>query len=248
MWQSLKQGIKTIANFFHIYITKNQLYDRQTQLVLHKILKKDSNCIDVGCHKGEVLDQMLQFAYEGRHFGFEPIPDLFKGLQKKYEADERVTIFDSALSDESGSFQFNYVVSNPSYSGLRKRDYDRPTETDTQIQVRTERLDSVLPDQVPVDFIKIDVEGAEFFVLQGAKQLIRREKPHIVFEFGMGAANHYEVQPADIYLFFSDLNMGINTLGGFLEGKNPFDVNAMNEQYSRRKNYYFIAYPLTSEE
>jgi hypothetical protein len=138
------------------------------------------------------------------------------------------------------------VVSNPSYSGLRKRDYDRPGEKDTQIEVRTERLDSILSNEPTVDFIKIDVEGAEFLVLQGSKQLIRRHRPHIVFEFGMGAANHYGVVPADIHGFFSDLNMGINTLGGFLDKEEPFDEKAFKEQYSERKNYYFIAYPLSS--
>ena len=247
MKQYLKQGVKNIANFFHIYITKNQLYDSQTQRVLQRLLKKDSNCIDVGCHKGEVLDQMLQFAPSGQHFGFEPIPDLYSSLKERYNADKRVTIFDVALSDESGSFQFNYVVSNPSYSGLLKRDYDRPTEKDTQIQVRTERLDSVLSEKIPVDFMKIDVEGAEFIVLQGARQLIRREKPHIVFEFGMGAANHYGVQPKDIFGFFSDLTMGIQTLGGFLDDVPSFDEVAFHEQYVKRKNYYFIAYPMTSK-
>ena len=39
-----------------------------------------------------------------------------------------------------------------------------------QIRVETERLDQVIPENTRIDFIKIDVEGAEFEVLKGAEK------------------------------------------------------------------------------
>ncbi|MEZ4983026.1 MAG: FkbM family methyltransferase [Saprospiraceae bacterium] len=65
---------------------------------------------------------------------------------------------------------FNYVVSNPAYSGLQKRRYDRPNEIDEKIEVETDLLDNVLAEDTRIDFMKIDVEGGEFFVLKGAQK------------------------------------------------------------------------------
>src|SRR6056297_593092 len=242
----IKNWIKGVANFLHIYITKNQLYDRQTQLILKQIIKPDSNCIDVGCHKGEVLDLILQSAPNGQHFAFEPIPNLFENLSLRYKSDSRIQLYDIALSNKQGRVSFNYVVSNPAYSGLRKRAYDREGEIDKKIEVQTNLMDQILPNDFQVDFMKIDVEGAEFLVLQGAEETVSTYQPYIIFEFGMGAANHYNVSPQDIYHYFNNKKMSLNTLGGFLESESPFSVEDFSRQYTEEKNYYFIAYPDTS--
>lgn len=62
----------------------NNDYDIQTTKILKKLLKIDSNCIDVGCHKGSILDEILRFAPEGQHYAFEPLPDLCAYLKRKY--------------------------------------------------------------------------------------------------------------------------------------------------------------------
>lgn len=240
----LKSALKSILIFFHIYLTKNQLYDRQTELVITQIIRPDSNCIDIGAHKGEVLDQILKAAPEGQFFAFEPLPDLFEGLSRRYANDRRIQLYNIALSNEKGQTAFNYVVSNPAYSGLRKRSYDRKDELDETIQVESGLLDEILPDDIPIDFIKIDVEGAEYLVLQGAEKTISKWTPHIVFEFGLGAANHYKVSPNDMYNYFSTKGMSINTLGGFLKSEPPFSLQEFESQYTQGQNYYFIAYPI----
>ena len=53
-----------------IAITKNQRIRLADRLIISKVCGKGSCGIDVGCHKGEVLDIMLQYAPEGTHFGF----------------------------------------------------------------------------------------------------------------------------------------------------------------------------------
>lgn len=56
----IKSLLKCLFIFFHIDITKNIEYDRLTKQILKKNLKKNSNCLDIGCHKGEILDLMLK--------------------------------------------------------------------------------------------------------------------------------------------------------------------------------------------
>ncbi|MFM7401390.1 MAG: FkbM family methyltransferase, partial [Bacteroidota bacterium] len=117
MKELIKKALKSLPFDF----TLNQRYDRLTRKVIKSVCRPDSHCIDVGCHKGEILDLLIAAAPRGVHYGFEPIPDLFDKLKQKYGTDNRCHILDIALSDNKGTASFNYVVSNPSYSGLQKR-------------------------------------------------------------------------------------------------------------------------------
>jgi FkbM family methyltransferase len=235
--------IKSLIKKLPIAFTKNQQYDAQTVKILKKICRTDSNCIDVGCHKGEMLDLILKYAPRGQHYCFEPLPDLFEGLiQKKYP--QNCHFFDTALSRESGSTSFNYVVSNPSYSGILRRRYDRPNEEDTTITVQTELLDNIIPQNMVIDFIKIDVEGAEMLVLEGAKNTIERCKPIVVFEHGLGASDVYGTTPRQIFTFFEKSNMHISLMRDWLSSNPPLSMQSFEEQFNHSKNYYFIAHPV----
>ena len=237
MLNTLKSLIKKLP----IAFTKNQQYDAQTVKILKKICQPHSNCIDVGCHKGEMLDLILKYAPTGQHFCFEPLPDLFAGLiQKQYPSN--CHFYEVALSRETGSTSFNYVVSNPSYSGILRRKYDRPSEEDTNITVKTELLDNIIPSDMVIDFIKIDVEGAEMLVLSGAKKTIERCKPIVVFEHGLGASDVYGTTPRQIFTFFKDCGMNISLMRDWLSAKPPLSINAFEDEFNQSKNYYFIAH------
>ena len=233
--------IKSLIKKLPIAFTKNQQYDAQTVKILKRICRRDSNCIDVGCHKGEMLDLILKFAPQGQHDCFEPLPNLYKGLiQKNYPPN--CHFYDVALSRESGTTSFNYVVSNPSYSGILRRRYDRPNEEDTLITVRTELLDNIIPADKTIDFIKIDVEGAEMLVLEGAQKTINRCKPIIVFEHGLGASDVYGTTPRQIFTFFEKNGMYISLMRDWLTSKPPLSIKAFEYQFNHSKNYYFIAH------
>jgi len=66
--------IKNIASRVPICFTQNQRYDKETRGIMKGLLRADSNCIDIGCHKGEILREMLKYAPNGQHFAFEPLP------------------------------------------------------------------------------------------------------------------------------------------------------------------------------
>ena len=241
----MKRILKRILHYSPVALTKNQHYDRLTRKVIRAVCKRDSNCIDVGCHKGEILDLMCAAAPDGHHWGFEPIPVLYQELLQKY-AGTACSISPLALSTEAGEAQFNYVTSNPSYSGLLRRRYDRPNEEDTSITVQTARLDDVLPADFPVDLIKIDVEGAEMLVLGGARETVARTKPVVIFEHGIGASDVYGTGPDEVFRFFQSLGYSIALLGDFLVKKQPFTAAQFAAQYHGRKNFYFVASPLSA--
>lgn len=242
MSNSLKEAAKRFLKSLPIAFTQNQRYDRQTHQVIQKVCKQNSNCLDVGCHKGEIMDLFLHYAPQGAHYGFEPVPVLYEGLLKKYSGVKNCHLLDTALSDKKGTSSFNYVVSNPSYSGLLKRSYDHPNEQDTLITVHTERLDDLLPADLPVDLIKIDVEGGEILVLRGAMGTLARCKPVVIFEHGLGASELYGATPEQVFDLFEQCGLRVSLMRRFLDDQPPLTREEFTRHYYRKLDYYFIAY------
>jgi len=221
-------------------------YDVQTLAVMQRVLHNDSNCVDVGCHQGSILAEMLRFAPRGTHFAFEPIPLLYQGLRESFRNVANLELYDCALSDTAGDAAFQHVVSNPGYSGFRKRRYDRPAEHVQEIQVRTQRLDALIPQHIAIQFVKVDVEGAELQVFRGAVETIQRSRPTIVFEHGLGAADCYGTSPERVYdLLTIDCGLRLFLMAQWLENNGRTDLNrsAFCEQFASGANYYFMAHP-----
>lgn len=236
--------LKRLVKKLPVVITRNQQYDSQTKQIIRKVCTPHSNTVDVGTHHGDVLDVLLQQAPDGMHYGFEPLPGFYQSLLIKYQQQKNIVLFDLALSDVNGSSSFNHVTSNPSYSGIKKRNYDRTDERDETIEVRTARLDDVLLSQNKrIDFIKIDVEGAELSVLKGAAELMKRDRPVIVFECGLGGSDVYDTTPAELFTFFTDLGYSISLLKNYLNEEPALTKTSFEQQYYQKLNYYFVALP-----
>jgi FkbM family methyltransferase len=228
----------------HEPMTLSELYDRQTAAIMERALAADAVCVDVGCNVGAILDEMLRVAPRGRHHAFEPLPDLFRDLQRRFGHLPNVELYNLALSDRSGRSTFQHVVTNHAYSGLRRRRYDRPNEQVVEITVQVEPLDRLLPAAQAVDFIKIDVEGAELEVLRGAAATITRCRPLIVFEHGIGGSDFYGTTPESVYdLLVGACGLHISLLGDWLAGRGPLSRAELAEQFHRQSNFYFLAHP-----
>lgn len=237
----IKNTIRLTLNFLHLDLTKNLEYDRLTKAIMKSVIKEDSNCIDVGCHKGEILDAILNLSTNGQHFAFEPIPYLFENLKAKYK--EQVTIFPYALSDKEGQSTFQLVKNAPAYSGINRRKYAVDKPDIEEIQVELKQLDSLIPTDTKIDFIKIDVEGGEFDVLKGAKSMLKKNQPIIVFEFGLGASEFYGTKPLDIYQYLtSEIGLKISTLKSFIHKGASMDLPEFEQVFNSNKEYYFIAH------
>lgn len=240
----MKQLLKQLLTLLHISVTRNQKYDAYTRKIIERSITPRSNCIDIGCHKGEILDLMIKGAGDGVKMGFEPIPELYDFLTEKYRNQPLVKIYDVALYDSAGVTTFQHVLNAPAYSGIKKRRYDGKQVEIEQIQVRTGMLDEIIPATLHIDLIKIDVEGAEFRVMLGGKATLQRCKPVVIFEFGMGAAEFYDSTPEKLYLFLSgDCEMKISTLKGFLEKTQALSKEQFVDCYRTGKEYYFVAHP-----
>jgi FkbM family methyltransferase len=238
----IRELVKSVIVRLELPLTQNLKYDIYTKKIMRRVLNSSSNCIDIGCHKGEILDEILKYAPSGKHYAFEPLPHLYKVLQEKYKG-KNITLYPVALFDTKGVTSFKYVVNAPAYSGLRERKYDFPNPEISDLTVDTNLLDNLIPENEQIDFIKIDVEGAEFPVLRGGVKTICRCKPVIIFEFGIGAADHYGVKPEIFYEFItSECGLFVSTLKGFLNGNEKLSKEKFCSLYLDRLEYYFVAY------
>lgn len=225
----------------HIDLNKNMHYDRLTRKIMKNYLKPDSNCIDIGCFKGEILDEILKLAPEGIHFAFEPIPAFYNELRSRYKS--KVEIFPFAISDSRAITTYNFVRNAPAYSGLKIRSYKVENPDIQVIEVETRPLDDIIPETLAIHFIKLDVEGGEYHVFLGAKNLIKKDKPLIVFESGMGSIKNYNVKPEDIFDYLhGEFDYKISLLKNFNNKKSPLSRENFLEVYLNETEYYFVAH------
>jgi FkbM family methyltransferase len=220
-------------------LSLNSRYDLETIEII-KQLPSQANCIDIGAHKGDILLDILKYVPGGKHYAFEPLPHLYKELENKFS--RQCTVLPYALSDTNGETSFNYVISNPAYSGIRKREYDRPNEEDTLITVQQRRLDDVIPPDVPVHFIKIDVEGGEYPLLRGTQRIMSSFHPLIIYEQGKGGSDVYGTDPGEFFDFMAKAGYSISLMEYFLYGKESLSREEYVHHFLKKYNFYFIAY------
>jgi FkbM family methyltransferase len=212
---------------------RNRKDDQNLLLLLAAILAPDSNCIDIGANIGDILGDICRIAPDGSHKAYEPLPSLCQDLRARFP---NVAVHQVALSNQTGESDFVFVKNRPSRSGLRRPEYD---SDDTEVlRTSLEPLDSLIgQDYIPA-LIKIDVEGAEQQVLEGAKETIRRHHPVIVFEHDARWAAHYDTQPRDIYGLLCD-DFGLSIFD--MDGDGPYRLAQFEQLVLQRCRWNFFA-------
>jgi FkbM family methyltransferase len=205
------------------------------RLLLAFTLSSDSNCIDVGAHEGRVLADMIRIAPNGRHIAYEPLPLLAAKLKKRFPG---VDVRAAALSNFDGASDFVYVRNLPAYSGLKRRTYPSAPDIET-LTVRAERLDDHLPADYIPSLIKIDVEGAEQLVIEGAIETLKRHQPVVLFEHGRGGSDYYGSTPGNLHGLLCH-QAGLRIFD--LDGNGPYCLAQLEDAYARGHHWNFVAH------
>jgi FkbM family methyltransferase len=213
--------------------------DAQVALILPKILKSDSNCVDVGAHVGDVCAKFVELAPRGRHFAFEAIPLLAEKVRLRFP---QMTVRCLAISDQSGQIEFNWVSNNPAYSGIKARSDLRKEDHIERIQAETAALDTLIPSDVVVRLIKVDVEGGELGVFRGADRILREHKPFIIFEHG-SASKDYGTTSADIFQILSSHGLRIWRYDHWLADQPAFEQASFIACVEAGQHWNFLAGP-----
>lgn len=151
---------------------------------------------DVGAFMGyHALAFAALVGEQGRVVTFEPNPfnveRIRMNLERSPDLAPRVTVVTDALSNEDGqtAFTFSSSVDTGNSSGSHIAGAFAPEvssvyESFEQITVNTVRADTLLREgRVPVpSLIKMDVEGAEAMVLEGAVEMLSTARPTLLLE------------------------------------------------------------------
>ena len=143
--------------------------------------------IDIGANLGEWSLQMARsVGPTGKLYAFEPVPTLNKSLNKTLLVNGQfhAHTISKAVSNADGETIFTF---NKEHTGVSKiGDFDTSDETE-KLVIETVKLDSFINEKgiKRIDFIKVDVEGHEAEVIEGASECLSLYKPAIVLEAGL---------------------------------------------------------------
>jgi FkbM family methyltransferase len=207
---------------------------------LRRVIREDSNCIDVGCHIGSMLSTMVKLAPRGRHLAFEPVPHKAAWLTKKFPD---VDVRHLALGDEPGVVRFFQNLDRPGYSGLRK--HDTGGDALQEIEVECRRLDDEVPADRHIDVIKIDVEGGDLGVLRGGVRVLAESRPFLIFECTLSGLEAFGLTPGEVYDFMQAQDYDVCLARDYLEqGVRPLDAVAFEAaQHYPFKAFSFLGLP-----
>ncbi len=159
--------------------------------------RKPGLIVDVGAAAGMLTRLALSYSPTSRAICFEPFPGNWPHLEKALGALDNVTIVKQAVSDQPGEADF-YVRSTVSaeqnwhglvgYSSIG-RIVTHVVDPGKTIRVPVTTIDAHVEE--PVLFLKIDVQGNELRVLNGAVKTFERgiEAAHIEFNGNIDVLN-----------------------------------------------------------
>jgi len=140
------------------------------------------NVLDLGAQSGFytlLLSRLV--GPNGRVFAFEPLPANFRLLDENVRLNNlrNVVVSDEAVAQVSGELSFPFPHHEKSLVA-------GPLHKDDNLGILTVRgisLDDIaLRAKVPIDFVKMDIEGAEWAALQGAERVLREFHPRLMIE------------------------------------------------------------------
>jgi FkbM family methyltransferase len=165
--------------------------------------------LDIGAHYGEWAKTALAAFQEANVISFEPFPESFAELQRQTSGNTRHTAVNAAAGDTQGELEF-FLYENSCLNSLTSQSawtVQAKWNSIASIKVQAVRLDEWCGREKlqQVDLLKVDTEGFDLKVLQGAEGLFQRRCVKFIYvEFNdlqsIDNATGGSLYPIDYYL------------------------------------------------
>ena len=176
------------------------LYQEDVLEAIRGLTRAGDVVLDIGAHHGFMTCVAAGCAgSSGCVISFEPNPHALARLRSALKLNqlENVTVMDKAVGDKPGRVTLNVQKGTATWNTSLFRDM-----VDTGYEVEAVEVDMITVDAFVEEtglfpsLMKIDVEGAEFLVIQGARQTLRQHRPALIMEFNpiAAAAAHSTIQ------------------------------------------------------
>lgn len=190
-WWRDRWGSELLLNP-HYHLDSNIIafgyYDKALHLCIDSIVRRGMICFDVGANIGSVATHLARrVGPDGRVHAFEPVPRIRERLRKNLERNnlqKTVIVHDMALSNRTGTASFAVAESDAENQGQGSLvNQDNPS-LNVAVEVRTTTLDQLVRDNRidQIDFMKIDIQGAEILLLEGGHETFARLAPDLLVE------------------------------------------------------------------
>lgn len=205
----------------------NKAYHDDNIFLVGKFLKPNSVIIDVGANIGLYG---CAYAQLYKHLNptiiaIEAVDTNFKLLEKNIANNQfkNFHAINIALGDKPGMLEFMVPADDSigNFIGTNIEESTGPNKKGKIVKkVKMDTLDNIMKDKGidQCDFIKIDIEGAELFMLNGSKEFISKTRPVIQFEY-----NQYWLESVGVS--FKDFNQYFQLLDYvlYIEKKGSFE-------------------------
>ena len=163
-------------------------YEREIVKLIEKYINPNMDVLDVGSNIGlhSVLFSKI-INSNRRVLAFEPTPHAFKFLLKNIKhnkAEHNIIVYNGIATDKEGFYDLNVIEGMEEYSAIGKINHPNVVEKKAKtIKVKGNTIDALVEEyNLNPGLIKIDTEGAENFVFNGALKTIGKYKPIIISE------------------------------------------------------------------
>jgi FkbM family methyltransferase len=150
--------------------------------VIRRHVRPGDIVCDIGANKGSFVLWLSRWCGGGRVIAFEPQPLFAARLAAVCRALklDNVTVEAKAVYSHSGAQDLFVPSGHSPGASLTQKTVEATSFTTLSVPVVA--LDDYFAESDKVALLKIDVEGAELGVLQGAERILRRHAPLLVFE------------------------------------------------------------------
>jgi FkbM family methyltransferase len=186
----IKQFVKAAVNGLGFDLSRHQPKPPTAFEVQKMMMEADRGLIifDVGAHSGHTVIKYRRLFPAATIHAFEPTPGGCDYLRSVIPRDDRTFFHPLALSEREGHAEF-HLNSSGSTNSLLQTDTEaspdwRPLLTTERIaNVTTTTIDAFCASQgVPqIDILKLDVQGAEYRILEGARDMLASRRIRLVF-------------------------------------------------------------------
>lgn len=170
---------------------------------------------DVGAHTGNTVKRFRSLFPGAKIFCFEPFPAAFARLSASVTGDPMAESYRVAIADVSGvsnlAVNQNTATNSLLASDARAANYWGPKRLDTRavIEVNTETIEHFCDSKglKHLDILKLDVQGAEYAVLEGARGLLQQQRIDLIYmEVIMAPTYVGQRKLAEYLALFQDLH------------------------------------------
>jgi FkbM family methyltransferase len=149
--------------------------------ITEKIKSVSPLIVDCGANVGNTIDIFLKQYISPTIYAYEPNPDLFEDLKKKYSAIKNIIIKPCAVGSVSRQISFHIINKGDSSSILNPSNtfkfyHGNKADIEQTIEVQMVRLDKEMIEEGSIDILKLDLQGYELEALKGCGKILERVK------------------------------------------------------------------------